>query len=179
MERLSVIYASALFDLALQQDSIDDFLEQAVFLRDALSDEDCQRVLVHPQIPATEKQEFFRSAFEGKIHDNLLGFLFLVAEKNRETRLISALDALIGNIERYNKIVTARVLSAAPYEEKQAEELREILSHKLNKYVKLQLSVDPSLIGGPYIFVDGYYIDWTVKRRVRDLSASLKEYKPS
>jgi len=179
MERLSVIYASALFDLALQQDSIDDFLKQAVFLRDSLSDEDCQRVLVHPQIPATEKQEFFRNAFEGKVHEDLLGFLYLVAEKNRETRLISALDALIGNIERYNRIVTARVLSAAPYEKKQAEELKEMLSHKLNKHVKLQLKVDPSVIGGPYIFVDGYYIDWTVKKRMRDLSASLKEYSRS
>jgi len=179
MERLSVIYASALFDLALQQDSVDDFLKQAVFLRDALSDDDCQRVLVHPQIPATEKQEFFRNAFEGKIHEDLLGFLYLVTEKNRETRLISALDALISNIERYNKIVTARVLSASPYNDKQAEELRKMLSEKLSKQVKLQLKVDPSVIGGPYIFVDGYYIDWTVKRRMHDLSMSLKEYSRS
>ena len=179
MERLSVIYASALFDLALQQDSIDDFLEQAVFLRDSLSDEDCQRVLVHPQIPASEKQEFFRNAFEGKIHEDLLGFLYLVADKNRETRLIPALDALIGNIERHNRIVTARVLSASPYNDKQAEALREMLSQKLNKQVKLQLKVDSSVIGGPFIFVDGYYIDWTVKKRMRDLTVSLKEYSHS
>ena len=179
MERLSVIYASALFDLALQQDSIDDFLKEAVFLRDSLSDEVCQSVLVHPQIPASEKHEFFRKAFEGKIHDDLLGFLYLVADKNRETLLVSALDALISTIERHNKIVTASVLSAAPYEEKQAEELREMLSHKLNKHVKLQLKVDPSVIGGPYIFVDGYYIDWTVKKRMQDLSISLKEYSRS
>ena len=175
MERLSVIYASALFDLALQQDSVDDFLEQAVFLRDTLSEEDCQRMLVHPQIPAAEKHDFFRKAFEGKIHENLLGFLYLVADKNRETSLISALDALIGNIEKHNKIVTATVLSAAPYEDKQAESLRDMLSKKLKKQVKLKLKVDPSVIGGPYIFVDGYYIDWTVKKRMRDLSASLKE----
>ena len=179
MERLSVIYASALFDLALQQDSVDDFLKQAVFLRDSLSDESCKSVLVHPQIPASEKHEFFRKVFEGKIHDDLLGFLYLVADKNRETSLISALDALISTIERHNRIVTASVLSAAPYEEKQAEELREMLSHKLNKHVKLQLKVDPSVIGGPYIFVDGYYIDWTVKKRMQDLSASLKEYSRS
>ena len=175
MERLSVIYASALFDLALQQDSVDEFLNQAIFLRDSLNDKDCQRMLVHPQIPASEKHEFFRNAFEGKIHEDLLGFLYLVADKNRETRLIPALDALIGNIEHHNNIVTAMVLSAAPYDEKQAESLREMLSKKLNKQVNLKMNVDPSVIGGPYIFVDGYYIDWTVKKRISDLTTSLKE----
>ena len=175
MERLSVIYATALFDLALEQDSVDDFLKQAVFLRDSLSDEDCRRMLVHPQISAAEKHEFFRKTFEGKIHEDLLGFLYLVADKNRESHLISALDALIGIIERHNGIVTAKVLSAAGYDAEQAEELRTMLSKKLNKHVELELKVDPSLIGGPYIFVDGYYIDWTVKKRIRDLTIHMKE----
>ena len=175
MERLSVIYASALFDLAVRHDALDEFLDQAVFLRDSLSSADCQRMLSHPQITAAEKHEFFRVAFSGKIHEDLLGFLYLLADKNREVYLISALGALIGNIERHNKKVTARVLSAAPYDEKQAESLRVTLSAKLDKHVELDLSVDPSVIGGPYIFVDGYYIDWTVKKRLRDLTVSLKE----
>jgi len=176
MERLSVIYASALFDLALQHDAVDEFLKQANYLRDCLGDADCQRMLVHPQISATDKHEFFRTTFEGQIHEDLLGFLYLVADKNRESYLISALDTLIGTIERHNKIVTARVLSAAPYDENQAEDLRAMLSKKLEKHVELDLKVDPSLIGGPFIFVDGYYIDWTVKKRLRDLTVNLKEH---
>jgi len=175
MERLSVIYASALFDIALQQDAVDEFLNQATFLLESLSDDEFQHVLVHPQIAAAEKQEIFSKAFAGKIHEDLLGFLYLVADKNRERYLIPALKALIGFIERHNKIVTARVLSAAPYDEEQAESLRAILSEKLDKHVELDLKVDPSLIGGPYIFVDGYYIDWTVKKRLRDLTIHMKE----
>jgi len=175
MERLSVIYARALFDLALRQDAVDDFLSQAVFLRDSLSDEDCQRVLIHPQIAASEKQEFFRKTFSGKLHEDLLGLLYLVADKNREAYLISALEALIVVIERHKGIVMAKVLSAAPYDKKQAEELRVMLSKKLDKQVELDLEVDPSVIGGPYIFVDGYYIDWTVKKRLRDLTIHMKE----
>jgi len=120
MERLSVIYATALFDLALQHDAVDDFLNQAFLLRDSLSDTDCQRMLDHPQISASDKQAFFRNAFEGKIHDDFLGFLYLVADKNREAYLLPALTALIGVIEHHNRKVTAKVLSATPYDEKQA-----------------------------------------------------------
>ena len=175
MERLSVIYASALFDIAKQQDAVDDFLEQTNFLLDSLCDEDFQRVLVHPQIAASEKQKIFREAFAEKINEDLLGFLYLVADKNREAYLIPALKALVELFKQYNKIVTAKVLSAAPYDSDQAESLREILSTKLNKTVELELKVDPSLIGGPYIFVDGYYIDWTVKKRLRDMTIHMKE----
>ena len=175
MERLSIIYASALFDIALQKDAVDEFLGQAVFLHDTLSDEEFRHMLVHPQISAGEKHAIFREAFAEKINIDLLGFLYLVSDKNREIYLIPALKALIGLIERHNKIVTARVLSAAPYDDKQAESLRAILSNKLEKQVRLDLKVDPSLIGGPYIFVDGYYIDWTVKKRLRDLTVYMKE----
>ena len=175
MERLSVVYASALFDIALQQDDVDEFLLQTKFLLETLDDDEFRRVLVHPQIAASEKQKIFHEAFEGKINEDLLGFLYLVADKNREAFLIPALKALIDLFKRHKKIVTAKVLSAEPYEGTQAESLREILSTKLDKTVELELKVDPSLIGGPYIFVDGYYIDWTVKKRLRDMTIHMKE----
>ena len=175
MERLSVIYASALFDIAIKHNAVDEFLGQTTFLLDSLSDDEIYRVLVHPQISASDKREIFRKAFEGQIHNDLLGFLYLVVDKNREAYLIPALKALVELFQRHNKIVTAKVLSAAPFDEKQSETLREILSSKLDKQVEIDLKVDPSLIGGPYIFVDGYYIDWTVKKRLRDLTIHMKE----
>jgi len=175
MDKLSTIYAQALYDIALQKDAVDEFLAQSNFLLDTLGDDDFHRVLVHPQIAASEKQAMFKEAFSGKINDDLFGFLNLVADKNREAYLITALKALVVLFERHNKIVTAKVLSAAPYDDKQAESLKKILSKKLDKQVKLDLKVDPSLIGGPFIFVDGYYIDWTVKKRLNELTASLKE----
>jgi len=175
MDRLSVIYASALYDIALEKDAVDAFLGQTNFLLSSLNDEVFQRVLVHPQISASEKQKIFREAFTGKINDDLLGFLYLVADKNREAYLIPALKSLIDLFKQHNRIVTAKVLSAAPYDDEQANTLRAILSSKLDKTIELEIKVDPSLIGGPYIFVDGYYMDWTVKKRIRDLTISLKE----
>jgi len=177
MERLSVIYASALFEIALEKNAVDDFLSQAIFLRDSLGDEEFQQVLIHPQISAAGKHEIFNKSFKGQIHDDLLGFLYLTADKNREAYLIPALKCLIGMIEKHKKIVTARVLSASAYDKEQSESLRKTLSTKLEKDIELDMKVDESLIGGPYIFVDGYYIDWTVKKRLRDLTKSLNEMK--
>ena len=175
MERLSVLYASALFDLALESGAVDEFLDQAAFIRESLKGEDCRKILVHPHILASEKHEFFRKIFESRVRDDLLGFLFLAADKNREAFLLPALDALIDMIERHNNKITARVLSAVPYDASQAEALKELLSNKLRKQVELSIKVDPSLLGGPYIYADGYYIDWTIKKRLRDLTVHMKE----
>ena len=175
MERLSILYASALFDLAIEHDAIDEFLENALLLHDCLQDSECLRLLAHPHISAAEKHDLFKTAFKGRIHDDLLGFLFLTADKNRETYVLPALAELVETIKRHKRIVTAKVLSATPFDDGQAEQLKTILSEKLDKTVELSPKIDPSVIGGPYIFVDGYYIDWTVKKRLRDLTAHMKE----
>jgi len=175
MERLSILYANALFDLAKKQDKLDDFLEQATFLQNCLSEEDCQRVILHPHITAEQKHEFFNKAFFEHINSDLLGLLYLVADKNREPYLLQALSELIFLIKSHKGIVTAEVSSAVAFDDKQADALKKVLSEKLNKDVELELKIDQSLIGGPYIYVDGYYIDWTVKTRLRDLTVHMKE----
>jgi len=175
MERLSALYASALYDIAIENDAVGDFLDQAVLIRDMLQETECRRILKHPHITAAEKQEFFRKAFAESVHDALLGFLFLVTDKNREAFLLPALTALIGIIERQMGKVTAMVTFATELDDKQIAEMVEILSGKLDKTVEISLKVDPSIIGGPHIYVDGYYLDWTVKTRLRDLTVHMKE----
>ena len=175
MAKLSSLYASALFDLALESNAVDEYLSQAVLLRDALKDGECMRVFIHPHISAAEKRELFGKAFAGCINDNFLGFLYLVVDKNREAFFIPALNVLIGMIERHQRKATARVISAVALDESQVAELKKILAEKLNKSVEVSTKVDPSLIGGPYIYVDGYYIDRTVKTRLHDLTVQVKE----
>jgi len=175
MDKLSLLYASALYDLAVGSDAVGDFLDQAVMMRDSLRDPDCQRILVHPHITTAEKRDFFTKAFGAGIHKDFLAFLFLVVDKNRETFIISALDALISMIERSMRRVTADVFFAAAVDDSQLAAMKDLLTEKLDKQVEVSVKVDPSVIGGPYIFVDGYYIDWTVKKRLRDLTVQMKE----
>jgi F-type H+-transporting ATPase subunit delta len=175
MEKLSVTYATALFDLAVEKGAADEVLAQAVFLRDTLQDAEIFRAFVHPHISAADKRGLFGSAFSGHVHDNLLNLLYLVIDKNREAFLLPALASLIGMIERFQNKVTASVMSAEALDEGQIATLKSLLSAKLNKHVDVSAKLDPSVISGPYIYVDGYYIDRTVKRQLYDLTVTMKE----
>jgi F-type H+-transporting ATPase subunit delta len=175
MERLSLLYANALFNLSLENGAVQEFFDQAIMLRESLKADDCRQLLVHPHISAVAKHKFFKEAFAAHIHRDLLSFLFLAADKNREAFIVPALAALIELIERHNNIVTAKAVSATPLDESQISVMKTLISEKLGKTINISLKIDPTIIGGPHIYVDGYYIDWTVRKRMRDLAFRMKE----
>ena len=174
MAKLASLYATALFELALEGGMVDDFLSQAALLKGALEDSDCRRILVHPHISAAEKRGFFGKAFEGHLNKEMLGLLYLAIDKNREAYLLPACNVLIGMIERHQRKATAKVLTAVALDDSQAEALRQMLSQKLHKQVGLSIKVDPSVIGGPYIYVDGYYFDRTIRSRLRGMKDFIR-----
>ena len=175
MERLNALYASALYELTIERDDINESLEEAVFLKGALKDTDMMRVLKHPQIPRGDKLRLINETFSGKLKDDLFGFLKLALEKNRQGFIVSILEAYIGMIEKHKNIVTAKVITATSLDDNQTAELRNSLSKKLNKVIRLDIDIDPSVVAGPYIYVDGYYLDWTFKTRLRELTVHMKE----
>ncbi|MCL1819840.1 MAG: ATP synthase F1 subunit delta [Oscillospiraceae bacterium] len=175
MAEISSLYASALFDLFLESGAPDESFEQAVFLRDTLQDSEYLQIICHPRISVAEKCKFFREAFSESIRDDLLGLLFLAVEKNRENYIIPALAEFIDKINGYRRKTEAYVISATELSGEQVSALKELLSKKLDKDVEILLRVDPSVIGGLYIRTDGYLLDRTVKRQLRDMEDSMKK----
>ena len=176
MADLSNRYANALFELSKESGLTNEYLEQAVFLQDALKDADCQHVITHPHISTAEKHTFFTEAFGWKIHDDLMGFLRLVVDKSREAFLMPVLASLIDMIKTEQRKTTAKVISAAALDDVQVKTLAALLSRKLNKIVDVSVNVDPSVIGGLYVQVDGFFIDRTLKNSIKDMKHSLKNY---
>jgi len=185
MAELGAVYASALFELFMEtlaelpemsprKEVEEGFLAQVVLLKDVLGEPECKSVMAHPLISGAEKQAFLRQALDGKIHADLMGFLSLAVTKNRETYIVPALGKLVDLIEKYQRKTTAKVISAGALDDAQSEALRAMLASKLNKQVELELMVDPSVIGGVNIYVDGYFIDRTLKKKLREMRENVK-----
>ena len=65
MAKLNALYANALFELAVEGGAVDEFLGHAVFLRGIIQEDECLRVLLHPDIPDAEKYDIFGKALDG------------------------------------------------------------------------------------------------------------------
>jgi F-type H+-transporting ATPase subunit delta len=171
---LGIRYATALFDISRESGLLNDYLEQAQLVRDNIKSEDAQRVLTHPRISSDEKFAFLQKSFGEHIHQDLLGFMRLVVSKNREAFLLPALNKLVEMIETHQRKTTARVVSAVPLSSAQLTELNALLVKKTNKQVSITVVVDPSVIAGVSIHVDGFFLDRTVRTMLKDMKENIK-----
>ena len=174
MAKLKARYANALFELSVENDTLKTDLEQAILIRDTLKNTDLERFLVHPHVPDAAKQQLFQNAFSEKISNQLMGFLYLMVRKNREALIVPALTEYIDRIKRRLGRIEAKVVSAKALTAEQIKSIRTILAQKIERQVELEASVDPDLIGGFYILVDGWIFDRTVRSGLDMMREHLK-----
>ena len=174
MADLGIRYATALFDISHENGLLDDYLAQAQIVCDNIACEDAHRILTHPRISSDEKFAFLQNAFGGFVHQDLLAFMRLVIAKNRQAFLLPALKKLVEMIKTHKRQTTAKVVSAVPLTDAQTAQLTAALSRKINKQVDVTVLVDPSVIAGISIHVDGYFIDRTVKSMLKDMKEKIR-----
>ena len=174
MADLGIRYATALFEMSEESGLLKEYLEQSQFLCSTLGDKDALSILTHPRISADEKNAFLTTAFGESIHQDLLGFMKLVIAKNREAYLLPALNKLVEMIKVRRNQTTARIVSAVPLTDEQAVQLTATLTRKLGKIVDITIVVDPSVIAGISIHVDGYFLDRTVRTMLKDMKETVK-----
>ena len=175
MADLGKRYATALFELGQDGQLLPVFLEQAKGLLGLLQEEDCKAFITHPRVSSADKINFFSTAFDGKIHAHLMGFLQLAVSKNREDFLLSALQKLVDMIRHHQHQTTARVVSAVPLTQAQLEKLAAVLGSRLGKQVDVLVQVNPAVIGGISVHVDGFFMDHTLRFLLRDMKDKVKE----
>lgn len=168
-------YAAALFDLAVEQNSVSE-VEQDLAKFQQLCDVSPDLVrLVRSPVIATDDQiralgTVLTKAGVGKLTQN---FFALVA---RNRRLFGALDmarAFRALAAKSRGEVTAHVASAHPLTDAQAQALKAVLKQTVGKDVTLETKVDPSLIGGLMVKLGSRMVDSTLKTKLSNLRLSL------
>lgn len=174
MAKLEDRYANALLELSEENGTLKEDLHQAVLVRDTLKNVDVHGFLLHPQIPDAAKEEFFRNVFAGKLSGHLLGFLYLMVRKNRESLILPVLAEYIDRVNRRLGKIEAKVVSAVELTEEQRESIRAVLAKKTGMQVELKAEVDPDVLGGFYILINGRIFDRTVRSDLLMMGERLK-----
>jgi len=166
-------YAEALYDLG-REEGIVDALEAAYgrIVEELYEIPDAVRFLEHPLIPREKKRAFIDAAFPG-ISRYLRNFLHLLVKNGRAgyIRLIyDQFRTLRGERER---IARVEVATAKPLSQKEQAKLSVHLEAALGKRVELKERVDPSLLGGARLELDGKVIDGTLWAKLAQLKSVL------
>lgn len=172
---ISKTYGDALFELAVEEGKIDVLAEEIIQLQKVLADNDAfGRLMNHPKIIVEEKLQVARNVFEGRVSDELLGFLTIIISKDRYRDIDAILDYFIAEVKRYKGIGVATVTTAVPLKEDQRGRIEQKLLDT-TQYAKMEMhfQVDEALIGGMVVRIGDRVVDSSIRTKLSELQKEL------
>jgi F-type H+-transporting ATPase subunit delta len=173
---LSGRYATALFELARDAKAIDKVEASLATVRQALSDSDDFRALTtSPVITRADAAKAIAAVAKLLKLDATTGkFLGVLADNRRLGELPAIVRAFNALAARHRGETTAEVVSAHPLTDEQVDALKQGLRQRIGRDVTVDLSVDPSLLGGLVVKIGSQMIDSSIKTRLNTLAHAMK-----
>lgn len=170
-------YALALYALAVEQHALDAVTEQLVQIEHALAQvKELTRLINDPRVTRAQMTEAFKSVTQqGQLGGIVSNFLALLAQNRRAALLPQILSAYQAERARRAGEILATVLSAQPLSATQQQQIAAHLAQATGGKVRLQVSVDPALIGGMVIQYGSLQIDASLRGRLASLTQQLRE----
>lgn len=172
---VSKVYGDALFEAAIDQKKVDALYEEVCAMVPILrGSPELLALLANPQVGKEEKADVMKQIFSGRIQEELMGFLNIVVDKDRQNDLIPIFEYFIQRVKEYKKIGSVSVTSAVELKADQKSRLEKKLL-ATTSYVELEMNyqVDPALIGGMVIRIGDRVVDSSIRTRLYGLKKEL------
>lgn len=159
-------YAEAVFDLGVQQSSLDRWQSDLHLIAEAFSNRKLSFILRQPRIPFARKEAVVRDLLEKKVTREALGLALLLVERELVDLGPKVSEAFDQHLNDYHNQATAIVTSAVPLPAAQQAEVTTYLESLTGKHITLETRVDPEILGGIIAQIGDTLIDGSVRRRL-------------
>ena len=168
-------YARALFALAKEQRRAQETNAELDLLAELFdASPELRGALLTPLHPAKQRLAVLRAvaAREGlsKLITNFYSFLI---DQRRLVDFPGIRDEFKRLVDQESGLMTAQIVSATPLDDRRRDRLRRALSERTGYEVKLDVSVDPDLIGGATAKVGDLIFDGSIRTQLEQLRANL------
>jgi len=162
-------YATALFSIAVEEGKTSEFFAALKTVRAVIGENpEYTEYLSSPAVALSERLQSVDEAFGG-MEESVVSFIKLLCENGRAKLILKCIDEFEALVMEASSVTVAKVSSAIELSEKQRTALCEKLVALTGKTVTAEYSVDPSLIGGVKIEIEGKVYDGSLKNRLRDV----------
>ena len=166
-------YAEALYSLALDSNNVAKYKEDVKLVEASLDEVGgIRKFLIAAKVSKDEKKQLFKDAFEGKISEDVLNFMYVLVDRGR----ISGFKDIFHDFYHFANeslgvkegiIETARPLDAA-----KLAELEKALG-KDGVKVELKNKINTTLISGFRVIFDDKIIDTSMKKKINQMNEML------
>ena len=173
---LGARYATALYELADEQKSLDDVAADLRALRGLIDDSaDLRRLIRSPVLTrAAQGKAIAALAERAGLQPLVRNILGLMAKNRRLFVLPAVIEAYLTELAARRGEVTAQVISAQALSETQRQTLDERLRRAVGGKVAIELRVDPSLLGGLIVKLGSRMVDASLSSKLHRLQLAMK-----
>ena len=166
-------YAEALFQAALERNSLAAVADGIAFVAAAAADAQMRSALSNPRVSAQQKKELFAAVAGDRLGPEVKNLVAVLVDNHREV-LVGDIAVQFDELKReHEKVVRARITSAQPLSEEQRREIVGALERRYGKKVETELEVDPELLGGARVQVGDQVINASVRDALAQMAAAI------
>ena len=163
-------YGAALYLLACEEGTTDTYLESIEWVTEVLlAEEQFLTLLSSPSISLQERLAVIDTTFAEKVPSYLLSFMKLLCEKGRIPCLMEAFAEFKALVDASRRIYTAVITTSVPLTDEEMAKLVAKLEEMKQGKVKAEYHVDPSLLGGVIVEMDGKIMDGSLRHRLVEM----------
>jgi len=171
--RISVRYARALFQSALERNELDRINSDMIVVKDTCNIPEVKEIIDNPVIMPSKKINLLHSLFGKELHELTLSLVDLVVRNGRE-QFLPAIARMFNQETKRHKGITESVLTTAvPVDTRVSKQVEDIIADMFKTKVDLKTNVDESIIGGFVLKVEDNFIDASVKNKLRKIKREL------
>ncbi len=175
MKGKAEVYGSSLYDLAAEEGLTDVIMaDMEAVLGVYRETPEYGKLLSSPALPKEERKALIREAWEGKLQPYTLNFMQLLVDEDIASEFSVCEEAFRALFNKEKGILEVRAVSAVPISEEQRERLEAVIAKKTGKTIALRCHVDPSLIGGMRLEMDGKSYEGSISHYLEELRGLLK-----
>ena len=167
------VYASALFDAALEENKLEPVREQ---LRQVVEAEgevpELRELLRNPQLDQRARAAALEDVLTGS-EELLRNFLLVLVDKGRTGQLEEIAREFERLVAEHEGIVHAELTTAVELSDEEARDLLARIEDSTGRKVEATRSVDPDLIGGIVLQIGSHRLDASVRGRLDRLRREL------
>jgi F-type H+-transporting ATPase subunit delta len=170
-------YATALFELARDQKSVDSIKADLELFEAMLADSaDLRRLVRSPVFSAGEQSKALGAVLDNAgISGISANFLKVLTANRRLFAVADVIRAFRALVARFKGEATADVTVAETLNDRNLDALKAALKTVSGKDVALNVKVDPSIIGGLVVKLGSRMVDSSLRTKLNSIKHAMKE----
>ena len=168
-------YAQAVFEIALESDDLELWLDDLTQLADSITNEELRQTLSAPRISMSQKETLIRESLGSSVGPLALNLMALLSSRGLVEMLPGIADRYQEMLDIHQGVERAEVVSAVSLTGEQQQHVTRMLNDLSGKDVRLTTRVDPEILGGLVIRVGDKVMDGSARARLQNMRRELAQ----